>query len=215
MNIEQLRKLAGREEIDYPFLMSALSNYAWPREKISNWLKSGELIRVKKGLYVFGSDVARSPYSKELLANLIYGPSAISLQYALSYYGLIPERVSVVTSITPKRRKVFDSPVGRFTYQYLETKKYAMGITSVAIDREQKILMASLEKALCDHLHLNDKKIKFSQLSDVEAYLFSDLRADQDVLGSIKLKNLLALSHLYRDDRLLWLHNFIKQWKTA
>lgn len=49
MNIEQLRKLAGREEIDYPFLMSALSNYAWPREKISNWLKSGELIRVKKG----------------------------------------------------------------------------------------------------------------------------------------------------------------------
>ena len=61
----------------------------------------------KKGLYIFGKSVALQPYSKEVLANLIYGPSAISLSYALSYYGLIPERVHIVTSITNNRIKTF------------------------------------------------------------------------------------------------------------
>ena len=50
MNIHQLRNLAGREEIDYLFLTSALQSYSKPRQKISRWLKAGELIRVKKGI---------------------------------------------------------------------------------------------------------------------------------------------------------------------
>ncbi len=193
--------------------MSALSSYAWPREKISSWLKSGELIRVKKGLYVFGSAVAHHPFSTEVLANLIYGPSAISLQYALSYYGLIPERVATVTSITPKRIKVFETPVGRFTYQYLHSKKYSLGITLKSIGDGRKVLMASLEKALCDHIHLTDKKIKFLTEDDVESYLFYDLRVDSQVLASIKLKPLREISESYRDSRLKLLCCFIKKWK--
>src|SRR5436190_9717139 len=98
MRINLLRKLAEKEIIDYTFLISVLSNYASPRDKITAWLKSGDLIRVKKGLYVFGKDVALTPFSHEVLANLIYGPSAISLSYALAFYGLIPERVTTVTS---------------------------------------------------------------------------------------------------------------------
>ncbi|MEM1244661.1 MAG: hypothetical protein AAGG80_07595, partial [Pseudomonadota bacterium] len=119
MNIETLRKLAGKEEIDYQFIVSALAGYARPRDKISNWLKSGQLIRVKKGLYIFGKSVALQPYSKEVLANLIYGPSAISLTYALSYYGLIPERVDVITSVTNKRHKSFATCIGEFSYYAL------------------------------------------------------------------------------------------------
>jgi len=71
-----------------------------PRDKISDLLKKGTIIRVKKGLYVFGEDNRKKPYSKEILANLIYGPSYISLDYALQYHGLIPERVEAVTSVT-------------------------------------------------------------------------------------------------------------------
>ena len=114
MKIEILRKLANREEIDYLFLVSALKHYARPREKISQWLKSGDLIRVKKGLYIFAGEAKESLYSLEVLANLIYGPSAISLSYALAFYGMIPERVSTITSITPKRCKKFGTPVGLF-----------------------------------------------------------------------------------------------------
>src|SRR3990167_4009219 len=114
MKIEALRKLAGGEEIDYQFLMSALQDYAQPRDKVSQWLKTGELVRVKKGLYVFGKTVAETAYSQEVLANLIYGPSAISLSYALSFYGLIPERVPVITSITNNRIKSFATSIGTF-----------------------------------------------------------------------------------------------------
>ena len=56
-----------------------------------------------------------TPISTEILANLIYGPSSISLDYALYYYGLIPEHVRVVTSITPQRNKIFNTPIGQFT----------------------------------------------------------------------------------------------------
>ena len=79
MNIYQLRQAAGREEIDYAFLLSQLREYREPRKKIQAWLENGDLIRVKKGLYIFGPKVTRRPFCQEWLANLIYGPSAISL----------------------------------------------------------------------------------------------------------------------------------------
>ena len=72
-----VKKLALIEEFDYNFAMSALSEYKNPRIEINDLLKKGEIIRVKKGLYVFGPDLAREPYSRETLANLIYGPSYI------------------------------------------------------------------------------------------------------------------------------------------
>lgn len=78
------------EEFDYQILLNSLRGYAHPRKKITALLRKGEIIRVKKGLYIFGAQHRRSPYCRELLANLIYGPSCISLEYALHYYGLIP-----------------------------------------------------------------------------------------------------------------------------
>src|SRR5262249_19556355 len=133
MHIQELRHLINQEIIDYNLLKDALKNYAHPRRNISAWLKSGDLVRIKKGLYVFGDKAKREPYSLELLANLIYGPSAVSLEYALSYYGLIPERVPTVTSITNKRKKSFATPVGNFTYQYLSAEKFAIGIQLLEI----------------------------------------------------------------------------------
>ena len=115
MNNTTLRKQAGREEIDYLLLKSLLSNVTCPRDKITRLLKNDTLIRVKKGLYVFGPSAAQQPFSKELLANLIYGPSAISLEYALSFYGFIPESTFTLTCITNKRNKFFSTPVGAFS----------------------------------------------------------------------------------------------------
>ena len=92
MNGWELRKIVGHEELDTLTLNSVLSGYSNPRDKISRLVKEKVLIRIKKGLYIFGPQFAEKPYSNEILANLLYGPSAISLEYALSYYGLIPEK---------------------------------------------------------------------------------------------------------------------------
>ena len=171
MRIEELRKLAGREEIDYQFLLSALQHYSRPRDKITTWLKSGDLIRVKKGLYIFGQSAARKPYSTDLLANLVYGPSAISLTYAVSFYGLIPERANLITSITVNRNKLFATPVGKLQYYYLNPKKYAIGINLNYHYANQHFLIATPEKALCDQIYIIDKQHKFSNAAELENYL--------------------------------------------
>ncbi len=213
MKIETLRKLAGKEEIDYSFLISALKEYARPRDKISVWLKSGELIRVKKGLYIFGEAAALQPYSKEVLANLIYGPSAVSLTYALSFYGLIPERVDVLTCITNSRIKSFSTCVGEFKYYYLHPRKYAIGIVLHSFAKHQQFLIASPEKALCDQIHIIDKEYTLNDLKNIEKYLLHYLRIDETLLLNFKLKNLREICATYNDTRLYQLYNYIKNRK--
>lgn len=213
MRIDILRKLANREEIDYLFLLSALKHYSRPREKISAWLKSGDLVRVKKGLYVFGGDAKKSPYSLEVLANLIYGPSAISLSYALAFYGMIPERVSTITSITPKRYKKFETPVGNFVYTYLHPDKYSIGIRLESTSIQQQFFIASPEKALCDQIHLIDKHLVFKKIEDMEFYLFHDLRIEQASLQKMSIKNISSITKIYHDNKLIFLKQFLQAWK--
>lgn len=109
MIVELRRNIAG-EEFDYQVLLDSLRDYKRPRDRITELLKKKEIIRVKKGIYVFGEKYARRPFSREILANMIYGPSYISLDYALHYFGLIPERVEAVTSVTTKRSRRFSTP---------------------------------------------------------------------------------------------------------
>ena len=68
-----------REEFDYQTLVDVLKGYSRPRNKIEDLIHKGVIVRVKKGLYVFGNDYRRRPYSKELLANLIYRTSGFRI----------------------------------------------------------------------------------------------------------------------------------------
>jgi hypothetical protein len=210
MRIEALRKLAGKEEIDYQFLTSALQGYADPRQKISSWLRTGELVRVKKGLYIFGESVALEPYSKEVLANLIFGPSAISLTYALSYYGLIPERVNIVTSVTNNRAKSFATPIGEFKYYYLHPRKYSVGIVINSVTEHQSFLMASPEKAICDQIHLVDNSYPLINMDDIENYLLHYLRMDKKALSKFKLTKIQEICHAYHNHKLVLLYDYLK-----
>jgi len=202
MNIYELRQLVGQEIVDYNQLKAALKGYAQPRKKISQWIRSGELTRVKKGLYVFGQASARGPYSLELLANLIYGPSAISLNYALAYYGLIPEQVRTITSITNKRNKEFNTPVGLFSYRYLSYERYAIGIQLMSFENKMHFLIATPEKALCDLITLALKDMDFRSEEDVERYLLEDLRIDDDALKEFNRELLSEIGRRYRSRRL-------------
>ena len=213
MRIEQLRQLADREEIDYQFVLSALKDYKYPRDKIHQWLKSGDLVRVKKGLYIFGETASKGFYSPEVLANLIYGPSAISLKYALAHYGLIPERVSMVTSITNKRYKYFSTPVGNFVYHYLNNKKYYVGIQTQETSSKQPFFIASPEKALSDQITIVDKKVQFKTFDDVEAYLFHNLRIDPYIFKEMDKNQLLEIARAYKSKNLVQLHAFFLKWR--
>ena len=194
----QLRKAIPYEEFDYVLIGSALSEYSGVRQKINELLKAGVITRVKKGLYVFGPDYNQFPVCKEALANLIYGPSYISLEYALAFHGLIPERVETVTSVTPKRDKVFNTPLGRFTYRYLGLEKYPHRIEQVWVDRNHPVLMASLEKALCDTIVLN-KPSDLSGNGVARDFLESDLRIDRRHWKRFDQTVLRKLNKFYRN----------------
>jgi hypothetical protein len=174
--IGPLGRRIGREELDYVALMAALSNYAKPHDKVTSLLRSGAIIRVKKGLYVFGEDYRRRPYCRELLANLIHGPSFVSLDYALSYHGLIPERVELVTSVTSGRARRFDTPVGAFVYRPTPLSSFHVGMNRV--DRGGvSYLIATPERALADKVR-EDRSARIRSLADAEAYVLHDLRID-------------------------------------
>lgn len=208
MNIYTLRKKAGQEEIDYLLLKSLLSDTRHPRDKITRLLKNHALIRVKKGLYVFGPQVTQKPFSTELLANLIYGPSTISLEYALSFYGFIPERVYKITSITNKRNKHFSTPVGEFSYRYLSPLKYPIGIARLSIDGKY-IFIATPEKALADVLLFSPIKKEINNIQQLEDYLLEDQRMDETKLKTLNIKLFQEIAATYQSPIINLLINYL------
>jgi hypothetical protein len=193
--MDDLRAKIQGEEFDYQTLLSALDDYASPRDVITRLLRDRAVIRVKKGLYVFGPTYARRPYSRELLANLVYGPSYVSLEYALQYYGLIPEHVHAVTSVTVARPKRFQTPVGLFTYRASPVSSYWPGVTRLQLEPGVAALLATPEKALADKVR-DDRGIAVNSVSAMTGYLMEDLRLDPRGVSQLDVSALDDLARL-------------------
>jgi len=207
--IISIREKIDRDVFDYQVLQGALTGYSKPRDKITRLLDSGAIVRVKKGLYCFGKVLRREPVSREYLANLIYGPSYVSLEYALSYHGLIPERVEVVTSVTTRRSRGFLTPFGSYYYRILSESRYAVGVILERSGSTQ-FLMASPEKALIDKIW-TDKRFQGERISDYEAYLSEDLRIERDTLVSLNSSSLRSVARAYNSPKIRNLIRYLKQ----
>lgn len=195
-----IRKPIAGEEFDYQTLSSLLSDYSNPAMKISALIRSGDIIRVKKGLYVFGERHRRRPFSLELLANLIYGPSMVSSDYMLAYYGLIPEAVHVLTSSTFKRPRVFKTPLGMFVYKQAPAGYYPEGMGRIEFGGGA-FLAASPERALADKVR-EDAGNVFNNRKEARRYLFEDLRLDEKGFFSMDAALLEKLAVLARSRKL-------------
>ena len=199
---------APSEELDYGFVMDCLTAYKNPRVKLHHLLKINALVRVKKGIYVFGKKFSRRPYSPEVLANMMYGPSYVSLEWACQFYRLIPEKVTTVTSITTQRSRQFQTPLGLFTYDHLPLPVYPAGIILIRFSETQQALVATKEKALADLLVV--RRGGFSSKKHFLETLFEDLRIDEDILNTL---NLDLLNEIYRA-RPHSAIQYLVQWRT-
>lgn len=141
---------------------------------------SGEIIRLKRGLYVLDASQYGYPPSAPICSNHIYGPSYLSLQWALSHYGLIPERVHTLTAVTLKHTRSFENKLGYFTYRQVPRAYYPIGVTNDTMDGTN-FLIASPEKALCD-LILADTYIPSDSVRGLYRYLEEDIRFDMEAL---------------------------------
>ena len=115
-------------------------------------IKSGLFIKLRNGFYLV-KDVIPPHY---FIANKLYQPSYVSLEAALSYYGIIPETVYSFTSITTKASREYETSVGTFNYQTIKKEAFT-GYQLREINRE-KVLIADPEKALVDYLYFVDLK---------------------------------------------------------
>jgi predicted transcriptional regulator of viral defense system len=182
-------------EMIYSLLEKSISNV---NEKISNLVRNKELIRLKKGFYTFSKLYQTKPINLISVANTLYSPSYVSFDYALSYYGMIPERVSEVTSATSKNEKLFDTPIGRFSYKKISLDAYSLGIDWIYDDIEGGRFIATAEKALCDKIKYDRGIGTLTQASMIE-YLKYDLRIDITTPLNYELIEIIATAYKSRN----------------
>ncbi|KEC82733.1 MULTISPECIES: type IV toxin-antitoxin system AbiEi family antitoxin domain-containing protein [Acinetobacter] len=166
--------------IHHGTLLSLLKEYQNPNDKISRWIKAGTLIPLQRGLYLVGDLWRNSTPCLPLIANHLYGPSCVSLDYALSWHGIIPEKVVEITSVTTKRSLSIENTLGRFSYHTIAQSIYPIGIQSQSFENGY-FLLASPEKALCDKL-LTIRNLRMTSQRSMQIFLEEDLRIDMDML---------------------------------
>lgn len=169
------------QPITHQILNSLLGQYKRPNDKIKALKDQGIIKSVKRGIYVPGENTNVSVPESGLLANHIYGPSYLSMETALSHYGLIPERVYAITSMTTKPSKEFKTSIGLYSYSHLSLPYYAFGIKSVVLVEKQQVLMASPEKALIDKI-VNTPGVILRSITSAQDYVFENLRMDESDL---------------------------------
>lgn len=182
--MENLKQL-GIVPVDYAVLGSLFSGYKSPRNKIANLEIEGKLIRLKRGLYVVSPSVSGKLLSTELIANHIYGPSYVSMESALRYYGLIPENIHIVRSLAIKRSRVFENSISRFEYINCSDDYFPVGINQKIVG-EYSFLIASPEKALCDLIAFTPK-VRPRFIKSLLSYLEEDIRLDMEAFYEMNI----------------------------
>ncbi len=184
-------------------LLNRYSNYVNSYNKIKRLVSKQELTPIIRGLYEDDHNV-----DGYLLANAIYGPSYLSFDFALSYYGLIPERVYTYTSATCLKRKTkrYSNHFGNYTYQDVPTAVFSLGIL-IKEEKGYTYLIASKEKALCDKLY--SLKPVGSQ-KELKALLFEDLRIDEIEFAKLNIEDIRILSEKYNSKNVTTLYKLMK-----
>jgi len=180
--MERLRNL-GIIPVNTDILYSLYSNLNNPDKKLAELERKGLIIRVKRNLYVVSQKIHNQEISSELVANHLYGPSYVSLESALSYYGLIPERVYSMYSVCVKLHKQYETPFGRFEYIKIPERYFPIGIHQEIVNNSYSFLIAMPEKALCDKI-IASRNLKIQSVKAMREYLEEDLRFDMPALNS-------------------------------
>ncbi|MBQ7448492.1 MAG: hypothetical protein IJS73_01670, partial [Paludibacteraceae bacterium] len=122
------------------------------RRNYTEWQKSGYLVSLRQGWYAF-ADYINQPDFARYIANKIYSPSYISLHTALSFYGIIPEAVVEITSITTRKTAKFDNAFASYSYQTIKPDVF-WGYEPKKNKDNKTYLLATPEKAIIDLLYL-------------------------------------------------------------
>lgn len=171
---------------------------------IKRALASGQIIQIRKGLYCLAPKYRKKRINLYVLAQLVYGPSYVSLESALSWFGWIPEAVYTMTCVSSKRSREFKTPLGVFSYSCVPQKVFYAGVEKLSDDDGNVFLMASPAKALADYVYV--QKRNWTGLEPV----IESLRIEPDEFKSVTSDSLELLAANYASRRV---QKFIKGMK--
>ena len=157
-------------------------------------LKAGHLVRMRKGLYLIASKTKHILPDEFELTLLIYEPSIVSLESALSYHSWIPEAVYTTTCVTPKRAQEFTTPIGIFSYKHVPAQGFYEGVSRITTTTGT-LLIAEPWRALADFIYTQRKS--WENLDELEA----DLRIDVETAMESDTSLLKKLSENYPSPR--------------
>ena len=188
---------------DFQSLRIKYKKYSNIYQKINNECKKGILVKIKRGLYT--DDLYND---KEVIANICYNPSYISFEYALSYYGVIPEFVSTFTSATfgKKNNKIYHMKDFTFDYRSVPDEVFPMGILILKNSKDISYKIASKEKALCDLLY---SKYPVRSIKDLKTLLFEDMRIDENEFLKMNVEFIKEIAPLYHSNSLNVLKKYL------
>ena len=167
------------------------------RNQLSRWQKKGLLLGLRKGVYLLNPQDQRTPPSNLVIANRLYEPSYISLEFALNFYGLIPEAVADLTSVSTRKTMRIKNDVGHFIYQHIQPQAFR-GFRQLG-QGQNMYFMAEPEKAVVDFLYLNLSQIPGARAgNDVFEQLFRFQNMEDLIPG-----RLFELGGLFNNKKLL------------
>ena len=185
-------------------LKEKFHDYANPLDKIKRDADKGVIIRLAKGFYE--TDKNTEPC---LLAASILSPSYLSFDWALSFYGLIPERVFAITSASLglRKNKTFENQFGRYEYTDIPVEAFSEGLTYLE-NSEYAAKIAMKEKAICDSLC---KWRVVKNVKELKELLFEDKRIDEDEFALCDFELMKRLAKLYNKTNLKLLIKLIRK----
>lgn len=178
--------------------------YANPQAKVQAMVRKGEIIPLKRGMFETDSSTVGS-----VLANALLGPSYLSFEYALSFHGMIPERVSTYTSAVFGRNKTIEykNQFGVYTYRDVPVDVFPYYYTRELFG-DRPFFIATREKALCDKLSISTP---IRGINDFREYLFDGLRLDEDIFEELDLAKIRRIAPLYHRTNLYQLIRLIEK----
>ncbi|KPA17894.1 hypothetical protein MHK_001883 [Candidatus Magnetomorum sp. HK-1] len=168
--MEKLLLKAPQAEVDYTYLYGIFRHLKHPKDKIAYLLKKGDLISVRRGLYVVSPDYGKIASTK-VLSSMIYSPSYLSLQSALKYYGLIPDAIKGEVSVSLLRTNRFNTHFGEFEYHHSMLHDFLWGLRFAKIDQKRQVRMASPIKALYDLIRYSVSNYKQKSYDALDEYI--------------------------------------------
>jgi predicted transcriptional regulator of viral defense system len=180
MKFSELLELVGEEPIFKSSLLMAGNRSAFPvRVQLSRWVSEGKILQIKRGLYVVAKPYRNKEPHPFLIANMIKKASYISLQSALEYYGIIPEYVPKITSVTTERPEEISTRLGSFLFKHLK-KELFWGYKEQEIIKGTGVFIATPEKALLDLIYLTPDSDNLAYIEELR--LQNSEKLDTDLL---------------------------------